>query len=58
MLARQIAADGGIRSGPICAFTAVELCSSYAVPGDGTTQKLRLESANGECLFLYHCWMR
>jgi hypothetical protein len=24
MLARQIAADGGIRSGPICAFTAMD----------------------------------
>lgn len=56
-LALQIAAADGIRSGPICAFSAVELCSSYAVRGDRNTRKLRLERAYRKCLFIYHYWM-
>jgi len=56
-LAQQIAARDGIRSGPICAFSAVELCCSYAVRGDRAARKLRLERAFRKCLFVYHYWM-
>jgi hypothetical protein len=56
-LAQQIAARDGIRSGPICALSAVELCCSYAVRGDAAAHKLRLERAFRKCLFIYHYWM-
>jgi len=56
-LAQQIAARDGIRSGPICAFSAVELCCSYAVRGDRAAQKLQLKRAFRKCLFIYHYWM-
>lgn len=56
-LAQQIAASDGIRSGPICALSTVELCSSYAVRGDRVSQKLRLERAYRKCLFIYQYWM-
>ena len=56
-LAQQIAARDQIRNGPICSFSAVELCSSYAVRGDRATQKLRLERAFRKCLFIYQYWM-
>lgn len=56
-MARQIAAADGIQSGPICAFTAVELCSSYAIRGDRVTQKIRLERSYRKCLFIYQYWL-
>lgn len=56
-LAREIAARDGIRSGPVCAFTAVELCSSYAVRGDRASGRIRLERAFRKCLFIYQYWM-
>src|SRR6266705_1387749 len=56
-MARQIATAEGIRSGPICAFTAVELCSSYAIRGDFASQKIRLERSFRKCLFVYQYWM-
>ena len=56
-LARKIAAADGIRSGPICALTAVELCSSYAVRGDRSSARIKLERASRKCLFIYQYWM-
>ena len=56
-LARQIATQDSIENGPICAFTAVELCSSYAIRGDRATHKIRLERAFRKCLFIYQYWM-
>ena len=43
--------------GPICALTAVELCSSYAIKLNPKTQQPELTIAPRKCLFLYHYWM-
>jgi hypothetical protein len=43
-IALQIAAADGVREGPICALTAVELCSSYAIRRDEQTGKPDLKS--------------
>lgn len=55
-LAQKIALQERISSGPICALTAVELCSSYAIRGDRAAGKLRLERAYRKCLFIYQYW--
>ncbi len=41
----------------MCALTAVELCSIYAIRGDGTSGKIRLQRAYRKCLFVYQYWM-
>lgn len=56
-MALRIAAEDGIVEGPICALTAVELCSSYAIKVNPKTQKPELSIATRKCLFLYHYWM-
>lgn len=56
-MARALAHRDGIRSGPICAFTAVEPCLSWRVAGDRASQKLRLVRAMRQCLFVYHYWI-
>ena len=56
-IALQIAARDGVTQGPICALTAVELCSSYAIRLDPSTQKPRLQIAPRKCLFVYQYWM-
>jgi hypothetical protein len=56
-LARSIAAADGISRGPICALTAVELCSSYAVRGNRTKRKIELQRSYRKCLFIYQYWM-
>jgi len=55
VLARQIAVQDQIVSGPICALSAVELCSSYAIRT--TTGAPRLEMGYRKCLFIYQYWM-
>jgi hypothetical protein len=56
-LAQKIALEDGIQCGPICALTTVELCTSYAIRGDRTSGKIRLERAYRKCLFVYQYWM-
>ena len=56
-MARAIAQSEGIRSGPVCAFTAVEPCWSWRVVGQRQTQKLTLLRSMRQCLFVYHYWM-
>jgi hypothetical protein len=56
-LAREVAVRDRIVSGPICAFTAVELCSSYAIRGDAAEKRIRLERRWRKCLFVYQYWM-
>ena len=56
-LAKAIAQADGIQSGPVCALSAVELCNTYAVRGDRSTQKIRLERACRKCLFIYQYWI-
>ena len=56
-LAQTIAAKEGILSGPVCAMTAVELCTTCAIRGDRTTGRIRLDRAYRKCLFVYQYWM-
>jgi hypothetical protein len=56
-LALEIARADRISKGPICAFTAVELCSSYTVKGHRETRKIALERAMRKCLCIYQYWM-
>jgi hypothetical protein len=56
-MARAIARADGINNGPICAFSAVELCSSYAIRGNRAEQKIQLERSYRKCLFVYQYWM-
>jgi hypothetical protein len=56
-MARAIAVQDGIATGPVCAFTAVELCRSYAIRGSAVDKKIKLERAWRKCLFVYQYWM-
>ncbi len=56
-MARTIAREHGITSGPVCAFTAVEPCLSWRVAGNRQTQKLQLLRGMRQCLFVYHYWI-
>jgi hypothetical protein len=56
-MARAIAQQDGITSGPICAFTAVEPCFTWRVTGNRQTQKLQLLRSMRQCLFVYHYWI-
>lgn len=56
-LAQAMAAKEGIQSGPVCALTAVELCTTYAIRGDRASGKIRLERAYRKCLFVYQYWI-
>lgn len=56
-IALQIAARDGVTEGPICALTAVELCSSYAIKLDPSNHQPSLQIAPRKCLFVYQYWM-
>ena len=56
-MARAIARQDGITSGPVCAFTAVEPCLTWRVAGNRQTQKLQLLRGMRQCLFVYHYWI-
>lgn len=56
-IARAIARQDGISQGPICAFSAVEPCSTWRVAGDREAKRLCLQRAMRQCLFVYHYWM-
>jgi hypothetical protein len=56
-MARAIARQDGITSGPICALTAVEPCLTWRVAGNRETQKLHLVRGIRQCLFIYHYWI-
>ncbi len=56
-MARAIARQDRITSGPVCAFTAVEPCFSWRVAGNRQTQKLQLLRSMRQCLFVYHYWI-
>jgi hypothetical protein len=56
-MARMIAREDGIASGPVCAFTAVEPCFSWRVAGNRETQKVQLLRSMRQCLFVYHYWI-
>jgi hypothetical protein len=53
-LAREIAHQDGVRSGPICQLSAVEPCWSYELVRNRAARKLVLEPRYRKCLHLYH----
>ena len=56
-IALEIAAADRVSEGPICALTAVELCSSYAIRRDAETGKPDLKSQYRKGLSVYQYWM-
>jgi hypothetical protein len=53
-LARQVASERGITTGPICLLGAVEPCLSFQVGRDRQQKKLVLAPRWRKCLHLYH----
>lgn len=53
-LARGIAEQRGIETGPICLFSVVEQCVSPTVKGNRSTKKLELKMVPRKCIWLYH----
>ena len=53
-LARQIARDDGIKTGPVCLLSSVEPCWSYEIHRSRSERKLILEPRYRKCLHLYH----
>jgi hypothetical protein len=56
-MAQAIALADDITNGPICAFSAVELCSSYSIRGNRAEKKIQLERSYRKCLCIYQYWM-
>jgi len=53
-LARRIAEERGVTTGPICLFSVVEQCISPTVKGNRSTKKLELKMVPRKCVWLYH----
>lgn len=53
-MARQIARDDGIKTGPVCLLSSVEPCWSYEIHRSRSERKLILEPRYRKCLHLYH----
>jgi hypothetical protein len=56
-MAQAIARADGITNGPICAFSAVELCSSYSIRGNRAQKKIELQRSYRKCLSVYQYWI-
>ncbi|MBI5115102.1 hypothetical protein HZA56_01360 [Candidatus Poribacteria bacterium] len=52
--ARQIAAERGIKEGPICILSSVEMCHTFFVRGNRISKTIELVSGWRRCLFFYH----
>jgi hypothetical protein len=52
--AKQIAAEKGIKEGPICVLSSVEMCYTFYVQGNRKSKKIELVSGWRKCLFFYH----
>ncbi len=52
-LARAIAKERGIETGPVCMFSVVEPCLSPTVVGDRATKLLRLRYRYRKCVWIY-----
>src|SRR6266566_832263 len=53
-IARRIATEDGITSGPVCVLTCVEPCRTFQIYRNRDTKQLELQPRNRKCLFLYH----
>jgi hypothetical protein len=52
-LAKQIATRDTIQAGPICLLTSLEVCPSFDVAFNHTTQRLQLRARTCKCLHFY-----
>ncbi len=55
-MARQIAAQQGVSSGPICMFSSVEPSLSPTVVGSRESKKLQLVMRPRKCVWIYFYW--
>ena len=53
-LARNIAAEKGIKEGSICLFSVVEPCIAPMVKGNKASKKLEVVMAKRKCVWMYH----
>jgi hypothetical protein len=53
-VARQIAAEKGIKEGPICVLSSVEMCYTFYVRGNRESKTIELVQGWRKCLFFYH----
>ena len=56
-IARRIAAEEGIRQGPVCVLTSVEPCHSFDIYRNREAKRLELVSRYRKCLHIYHYWV-
>lgn len=56
-VARRIAREDGIKTGPVCLLSSVEPCWSYEIHRSRSERKLILEPRYRKCLHLYHYLM-
>lgn len=56
-IAREIARADGIRSGLVCALTAVEPCLTWEIHRNRETKKLEGVPRTRKCLHVYQYWM-
>jgi hypothetical protein len=55
-LARKVAGEHGIDTGPICMLSVVEPCQAPLLRGDRQSKHLHLEVAPRKCVFIYQYW--
>jgi len=53
-LARKIAAENGIVTGPICNFSVLETCYAPRIKGNKAKKQLELKIVPSKCIHLYH----
>ena len=53
-LARKIAAENGIVTGPICNFSVLETCYAPQIKGNKAKKQLELKIVPSKCIHLYH----
>lgn len=53
-LARQVAQEKGIVTGPICNFSVLEQCTAPQVKGNKASKKLELKMLPTKCIHIYH----
>jgi len=55
-LARKVAKERGVDTGPICMLSVVEPCQAPLLRSDRQSKQLHLEMAPRKCVFIYQYW--
>jgi len=56
-LAQRLAAEGDLKEGLICVFSALEPCATFTVRGNRQTQKLEVIRRRSKCLHFYFYYL-